>query len=82
MERAARYIRENLGGRDTLPFISGGDFNAQPISSVLSAFYNENFLSEADDAASPSTWSIPEDFDRERQLKYFKINEIFQKKIS
>ena len=57
VERAAQYIRENSVGRDSLPFISGGDFNAQPKSSALSAFYNENIFEESGEA-SPSTWKV------------------------
>ena len=65
-----------------MPFVTGGDFNATPISSVLSAFYNENiFAGKDEEGVSPSTWRVPEDFDRERQLHYVKLNEIFQKKI-
>jgi hypothetical protein len=69
MERAAKYIRDNKGGArsnslstvsdtDSLPFISGGDFNSLPISSGLSAFYNEDI--ESDDLTKateqPSVW--------------------------
>lgn len=81
IERAAKYIQANKAGRDSLPFISGGDFNAQPISSAMSVFYNEN-IEQYDGNVSPSTWRIPEDFERERQLKYIRINELLQKKIS
>ena len=67
LERASKYIRENKGARDTLPFVTGGDYNATPISSVLSAFYNENiFAGKDEEGVSPSTWRVPEDFDRER----------------
>ena len=45
IEHIARYILKNKGNEDTLPFITGGDFNSLPISSVLSAFYNENIES-------------------------------------
>ena len=36
----------------SLPFIMGGDFNALPISSVMSAFYGEDI--EAEDPLKPS----------------------------
>ena len=81
MERAAKYIKQNSEfGKETLPFIMCGDFNALPISSVLSAFYNEDILAQGDDQ-SPSVWRIPEDYDEERKQKYIKINQIFKKKI-
>ena len=82
VERAARYVNENATGRDSpLPFILGGDFNAQPISSAMSVFYNEDIEKVSEDS-SLSTWRIPEDFDSERKLKYIKLNEILQRKIA
>ena len=49
IERAAQFVRQNMAGKETLPFIMGGDFNALPISSAVSAFYNEDILAQADD---------------------------------
>ena len=67
IERAAKYIKASVAasGRDSMPFISGGDFNAQPVSSAMSVFYNEN-IEKYGDEVSPSTWRIPADFERER----------------
>ena len=42
IEKAAKYVTENKGARENIPFICGGDFNSLPISSVLSAWYGEN----------------------------------------
>lgn len=77
VEKASRYIRRHALGSSIypLPFISGGDFNAQPISSAMSVFYNENIMKVNDDS-SPSTWRIPEDFDCQQKYIYRKLNEI------
>ena len=60
IERAAKYVRVNKSASedDSLPFISGGDFNSLPMSSVLSAFYNENIESGDYVKANemPSVW--------------------------
>ena len=42
LENIAKYIRDNKTTTESLPFISGGDFNALPIGSCMSAFYGEN----------------------------------------
>ena len=42
LEKLAKYIRDNKTTTETLPFISGGDFNSLPVSSAMSAFYGEN----------------------------------------
>ena len=60
IERAAKYIRENSGNDGySLPFISGGDYNALPISSTLSAFYDEDI--EGSNEMAPSLWQLPKD---------------------
>ena len=68
IERAAKYIKASVASssRDSMPFISGGDFNSQPVSSAMSVFYNENIIEKDSDEVSPSTWRIPDDFERER----------------
>ena len=43
LEKAAKYIRDNRGDKETLPFICGGDFNSLPISSVMNIYHDENF---------------------------------------
>ena len=67
-------MRENkgVGDNDSLAFISGGDFNSLPISSAMSAFYNENIESGDYVKANevPSVWQIPEDLDKEKQRMY------------
>ena len=60
LQKAAAYMRANTVG--STPFICGGDFNSLPISSVLSAFYNEP-LTDFSEEASPSTWHVPAEFD-------------------
>lgn len=83
IELAAKYCRDNnTFGSDSLPFISGGDFNSQPISSVLSAFYNEDIESYQADDLSPSVWRIPADFEEDRKNKYKQINQMLQNKIN
>lgn len=95
IEKAAKYVRDNKGGarhssmssvndENSLPFISGGDFNSLPISSVLSAFYNENI--EAGDYVktneAPSLWQIPTDLPKETKEKYKTLNKLFQRKVN
>lgn len=76
IEKIASYIRQNRT-QETLPFISGGDFNSLPISSVLSAFYNENIFAEDTQSQGPSLWTIPADLCQERRAVYKEINRIF-----
>lgn len=74
LERTARFCRrKNFTLEDSLPFISGGDFDSLPVSSALSVFYNENVEAPLD-AQSPSTWKIPRQWDPSRRQKYHKIN--------
>lgn len=79
MERIAKYIRENKGMSDSLPFISGGDFNSQPISSGLSAFHNEDIESSPAllELECPSVWTIPSELSKERKDIYKKLNSMF-----
>ena len=68
IERIARYLKKH-GTSDSfpftvkeLPFISGGDFNSLPHSSVMSVFYNENIERQPQDAIESkrsSKWTIP-----------------------
>lgn len=94
MEKVAKYIRDNKGGdrhssmssvndENSLPFISGGDFNALPISSVLSAIYNEN-IEDGDYVKAnevPSLWQIPATLPKETQNKYKTLNKLFKRKV-
>ena len=83
LERIAKYIRENKGMSETLPFVTGGDYNSLPISSVLSAFYNEDienspaFIEEE----SPSAWTIPTELSKDVKDSYRKLNKNFKSKV-
>ena len=83
LERIAKYIRENKGMSETLPFVTGGDYNSLPISSVLSAFYDEDieispaFIEEM----SPSAWTIPTELSKVVKDSYKKQNKNFKRKV-
>ena len=72
MEKIAKYIRDNKTTTESLPFISGGDFNSLPISSVLSAFYDESIeCSQADREDNwPSVWTVEAETREEIRSEY------------
>ena len=60
MEKAAKLVRDTAGADGSVPCIFGGDFNSLPISSVLSAFYNENIETKDEETlfTNPSIWQL------------------------
>ena len=67
IEKAAEFMRVHGEDGCELPLIICGDFNSEPVSSVLSAFYGEDIEDSA------STWSLPPDMKLRKYNKYKKV---------
>ena len=92
MEKAAKLVRDTAGADGSVPCIIGGDFNSLPISSVLSAFYNENIESTDEETLlmNPSVWQLENppfintnsnQIPQEKQEMYKTLNKILARKI-
>jgi len=65
-----------------MPFICAGDFNSLPVSSVLSAFYNENIeRPEMCPSTWPSLWSIPLGISESKKRVYLDCNRRLQRLV-
>ena len=58
-----------------MPFVTGGDYNSLPSSSVLAAYYNEDIFSE-----QGSGWQPEAEIGEKWLQKYRQVNEILQNK--
>ena len=74
VEKSAKYLRENQGASEHVPFVLCGDFNSFPVSSVLSAIYAEDIEGKDRSNDTGSTWVIPEDADQDVQKFYKQVN--------
>ena len=74
LETVNDYLRANSKAEESIPFISGGDFNALPISSVLSAFYLEDIESKEEEKVPSSIWRPSSDTTKETKQIYKSLN--------
>ena len=67
-QRLARFARQ-VG--DDVPVILGGDFNAQPISSVMSLMHDEDIVN-GDPEKNPNLFQIPNNIDAGK-IQYYRL---------
>ena len=67
-ERAAQFLQTH---GPEWPFVIGGDFNSQPISSVMSLLHSED-IEAVYDISVPSQWEIPKEISN-GQSEYYKL---------
>ncbi len=74
-ERAALFLNQN--GND-LPIFIAGDYNSEPVSSVMSLLHSEDIELPYDPIKYPSQWQIPEGTDVGSCEYYQLTNQIYR----